>query len=369
MKTTSTLEQILLPAISLYRYEQEIRIIEEETADLAAKKAEPKSGFQKMIDGVQSAFRKDKEDLFQALAKAKKNRDEYRASLPAECDEELSTNESKLRAKIEEYLGHDNGSKRLTLALEIGLREGKKDMPALLRPEKSREAVSLLLFSDEKMIGKILDVYIYSYRRISGEKLLDGPEESMQKGKNLGKIGATVGVVSLLTGLGLGVIAGAALGLSGLALMGKAKYQRDIEYRGGEELLLYSAFIASSDIKKRRFGRRAAKNLRKVGRETPSGEMIHALASGITLYNFRFDDKDSEAAKNALSLYLEMLDNLRSDAEYLAFVERLDMEENYKKTLYAARAVELLHDLLVHDEAKGERDIEIIEVLPKPANA
>ena len=359
-KKRNQLEKNLLQTLVLFRYEEEISLIEMEAGDLNAKKAKDTGAFKKAFDGIVDKFRKPKEHNEDDLAKAKQNRDAYALTLSEEVDPSLAIDETRLSDAVNAFFDKDQGSERLALGLEACLMETDPSLPELLRPEASRKALSRVLFADEEMLGKMLEVYLYSILKISGKKAKPEPEAKQDLGVKLGAAGVGILATSLLTGP-VGLLLGTAVSLSGLALYQYGKKQGQKAERS-EELLLFSSFIYSHDIAKKRYGRRAAKRLRALGQEVSSAGYVLALASAITLYNFRYLDKTTDLAKLACDGLLKRIDSLRQDAEYLALVERVDMVENRKKMVAAERAVTLLYELIYKDASREEVEIEIVEV-------
>ena len=91
-KKRNQLEKNLLQTLVLFRYEEEISLIEMEAGDLNAKKAKDTGAFKKAFDGIVDKFRKPKEHNEGDLAKAKQNRDPYALTLSEEVDPSLANN-------------------------------------------------------------------------------------------------------------------------------------------------------------------------------------------------------------------------------------------------------------------------------------
>ena len=361
------LERQLLQTLLLYRYEEEIHSLQLEYADSCAKaaKEEEKKGLAKAFGEIVSKLTKPKESALDTLNKAKANRDAFAATLSPEIDQELALDEEDLRQIVDEHFARDNLSKRLAMGLELVLAEADPNFPRFLRPEESRKKLSSLLFGQEETLGKMLEVYVYSVSVIEGKKLPKQEDRNESLGATLGAIGAGVGVFGLFTGVGL--LLGTAIGLTGLAMLGIAKKRKKDAKNAGDDLLLFSSFILNADAKKKRFGRLAARRLRKAGRAIDKQGYVFALASAITIFNFRFEDKRGDLAKEAMSSMLERIDALRGDAEYFALVERHDHQQNHQKFLCCNRAVELLYHLVEADMEKRPQEEETIIV--EPVNA
>ena len=367
VKKQNQLERLLLSTLLLYRYEEEIHLIEIEIGDVAAKEAGEKNAIKKAFGEITSKFRKqDKEDeLAKNLKQAKDNRDAYLKTASAELDVELARDEAALIEAVNEHFDRDNGSKRLAMGLEVCLQEANRQLPELLRPEQSRKKVSAVLFGDEEKLGKMLEVYLYCVARITGKRAKLNGEKTVEKGAKLSAMGAGIAAIGLFTGIGL--LLGTAIGLSGLAMMAVGSKRKKDEALATDDLLLFSTFIVSGDTRKNRFGRFAAKRLKKLGREATEKGYVFALASAITIYNFRFEDKTTLSAKEGMSAMLERIDALRSDAEYNALVERIDADENHRKFVCANRSVELLYELVGPDAKKHPQEEDIIIVEPVAA--
>ncbi|MDY6393117.1 MAG: hypothetical protein SPL80_09835 [Bacilli bacterium] len=361
-------EQLLLQTLTLYRYEEEVRILELEEADASAKQAKPDKTFAQAVSSLAEKLLKTKEDHAKILQKAQQNRDEFKKTIHEEADLTVLEDEGKLTDYVNAFFERDNLSRRLAFALDLGLEEANDAYPKFLRPDASRKAVSKILFNDEEKLGKIMEVFAYSYSRLAGIKTKPNSDKAIALGTKLGSIGAGMAALGIFTGVGL--LLGTAIGLSGLALYTYGKNQKKREEASSDEsLMLFSSFIYNGDVRKGIFGRSAAKKLKQMGAAIDAKGHVFALSSAITLYNFRFVDKNSDLAKESLSLLLENIDDLRADAEYKAIVEREELEENRKKMLAAERATTLLYELVRNDEKHYEaEEIEIIEVIdPKRA--
>ena len=346
-KKYGALERKLLLSLEILRLQEEVAIIEKEIQENPLVIDKPKKG----IRSVASFLRKEKADSVEKELEAAKNNLKTYSDLLASKDGLFIFPKEELKEALDSFFEKDNGARRLTMGLEVGLAEARKDYPVLLRADKSREAISEFLFTDKSVIGKMLEVYAYSLSYIKGE---GGILQEQEKDKKLGYLFTGLGGgISLIAGwTGVGLIVGGALGLVGASFLLHSAYKKNLTSNPSQDLLLFSAFVVGNDIRKKRFGRRAIKEIKKAGRVSDVENYIHSLVYGITVYNFRFKEYNDEKAKNALILYLEMIDNLRSDAEYLAFVERANVNENIKKIEAANKATDLLKELILKDIEK-----------------
>lgn len=348
MKKTSRIQENLMAALQAYRLNQEIVLIDKELEDLKAEQTNEKKGFAKVVDKVVSEpLRAGKEKrLLEDVLKAHENLENFLGSLPEGTDASLYQDEEKLRSFADVFFDRDDGYARLTMGLELALMEGDAGAPKYLRREASRERLSKLLLVDEKLLTSLQEAYVYTFRFIDGQS---DDSEDKEKAHRYSQSALAVGLAAGWTIIGLAV----SLGLAAQSFFYEARSMRKM-YEQERGLDLFSAFIGGGQSKKKKLSKGWVKKIKKLGRECPEKDYIHSLTLGIVLYDFRFLDKKNEAAKNALSLFLQMLDDLRSDAEYLALVERVDIDSNAKKLTAASRAIELLLRLTRKEEEKGK---------------
>ena len=320
------LEQNLFSSLIAYRLNQEISIIQNEL-NVNHNDVEEKKGLKKIIDKVIVPIKdfKDKK-INEEHDIAVKNLDDYLSSLDKNI--EASYDEIKIN-KLMSTLFYKNETLRLSFALELALMANIDDRK-LLRDEKSLRALSILLFNDENKMLNLRRTYLYSYKYIHGHKYLDD--------FSLGTIAGTSAVALGFINPVLPILATA--GIVGAYYLRKKNLKKNID----ESLLMFSSLIGSGHLSIRRFNKNIFKNI-------DQESLTHSLASGLVMYNFSFIDKDNNESKEALSNYLQMVEDIRNDEEYMLIVEKDNNDIHHQKIEICNRTIKLL-DALRNKEIK-----------------
>ncbi len=335
----SILEQNLYSSLIAYRLNQEILIIEEEVSKLKGDAAVEKKGIKKIVDKVIEPIRNHQEKkASDDYVKASNNLHDYIAKLEEErIDYSSYKSEEKLNRLMDTLFHKDNGTGKLSLALELAISDGIDEIK-FLREEESLRSLSVLLFDDENKMINLRKVYQYCYKKINNKKPLDD--------FSFGVILGSTSVALTLINPALALVAGAGL-VSAYFINKKVK-----ESNPDESLLMFSTLVAGGKTK-------LSKSMSKFFKNVDKESLAHAFATGLTIYNFTFTDKDTPAAKEALSNYIQMIDDLRGDEEYFALVEKMDIDSHYEKIEICNRVILLLKEVTTKN----------IEVLAKASNS
>ena len=333
------LEQNLYSSLIAYRLNQEILIIENEVNKLKGDAAVEKTGFKKIVDKVVSPIRNHQEKkASDEYIKASNNLHDYIVSLEEQrIDYSYYKSEERINKLMDSLFHKDNGTGKLSLALELAISDGVENIK-FLREEESLRSLSILLFNDENMMTNLRKVYEYCFRKIENKKFFD----DLSLGVILGSTSVALSIINPI----LTVIAGAGL-VSAYFIHKKVK-----ESKPDESLLMFSTLVAGGRTK-------LSKHMIKFFKSVDKDSLAHALATGLVIYNFTFTNKESVEAKEALSNYIQMIDDLRGDEEYFALVEKDNIEEHYQKIEICNRAVLLLKDVITKN----------IEVAAKATNS
>ena len=319
------LEQNLFSSLIAYRLHQETLIIEREIENVNSGTEEEKKGIHKIIEKVKEPFRGHQEKKANDdYVKACNNLHDYISSLDKDIDYSAYNSEEKIRKLMDVLFHKSDKTLRLSLGLELAISTGVNNNK-YLRDEQSLRMLSSLLFDDENKMMNLRNTYLCAYKKIDNKKYLDN--------LSLGVIIGSTSLALTLINPFLTVLAGASV--ASIYLLRKNK----VMSKPDESLLLFSTLVSSGKIKHYKSIEKAFKNVDKES-------LIHSLVTGLVIYNFNFVDKDTPQAKEALSNYIQMIDDIRGDEEYFLIVEKTDRETHHQKIEICNRIISFLEELV-----------------------
>ena len=332
-KKRNRLENNLYNTLIAYRLFEEVNIINSELEAYKEDDSEEKKGIKKILDKVTSPFKnKKKDDIHNELMMAKTTLSNHIGSMDEGVDVSHYQDVDEIKRMISSLFIKDNGASLLAFSLDLALNTTVDIDKTYLRDEESLKRLSLLMFDDESLMMNIRKTYLYTYNKITEEKvdltpvLLSGyliPFKTIQS------------IILLAT--------------SSFMLFDLVKNRKR---KPDDSLMCFSSLVAGGKVTNKFVLRRIHKQLKGINRECGKDAYINSLISGLIIYNFTFKDKESRDAKEALSNYIQLVDDLRGDAEYLAFVEKVEEKENLAKISYANRCINLLKDVLKTKESE-----------------
>lgn len=333
-KKRTILERNIIACLEAYRYKTEIEIIESELKH--GEKDENNSGKEKksltkfvksLFETASSAIKKPINE--KELEQAKTNHALFTSSLPEGVSISMLEDLQSFKSTIEDYFRGNGQSAKIGMALEIIGNEQDPSFPTLLRPSQSRKAISALLFGDEDSLNEINGFFQNAYDEIGSPK---------PNGFSRGFLyGLAVGSVAML---GPRIITK----LFGIKTDGapiKKLLAGSAQALAASELLMLSTLVGGGYITKRDY-RRKARKMRAVIMASLDNEIAYSFAAAITLWEYGTKGSNIDERKGNLDLILKMIDDIRSDAQYLALVEGEQREANLNKILVCNNAIAFL---------------------------
>lgn len=329
-KKRTKLERDIVASLQVYRLDEEIRILETKS-NLVKTDVETKRKFRDKIKDFLNkpitSFRSNPEEGIEII---REDMLRYLDSLEEDTDTSYAENPEELKKLLNVYFDRDDGRARVSMALEVILAEIADEKPRFQNIDQSRESVSEMLFGDPTRMEQIKAYYDKAYSHIGRPT-----PTSFSRG--------------FLYGLAAGSVA-----MLGPRLLSKIlhldKDAAPIRHLLGtstkalcaSELLHLSTLIGGGYVSKRKYRRKNATKMRNIVDSCLNYEIAYSIATAITVYEFALKDKEESERKEAMDLLLKMIDDIRSDAEYLALVEGKDPDENQKKISVCDNAIAFL---------------------------
>ena len=334
------LEKNIVASLQAYRLEKEIEIVEAEAngvleAEASGELEEPTPGKKKgLLAFLKSALKGAKEEITQGKGKrdldtVRENYNNYVASLPEGISIEMSKNEEEFANLIHIYFDRDEGSARISMALELLAFEDNANGPKYMRKEKSRKILSEFFLDDANRMDEIRSFFNGAFIEIGTPKP-NGFSRGFLYGLAAGSI-AMLGPRFLIKLFHIKTDAASPKWL--LAENAKAL--------AASELLMLSTLVGGGYLSERKYKKKSQGKLRQVIRDSLDSEIAYSLATAITIWQFNHED-ETEKGKEDLDLVVKMIDDIRADAQYLAIVEKTETEKNLKKIVVCNNAIAFL---------------------------
>ena len=334
------LENNIVASLQAYRLQKEVEIVEAEANGIIAPEGKDaleevapskKKGF---LSFLKSALTSAKSEIAQGkgqrdLDGVKENYANYVSSLPEGVSIEMSKDEEAFANLINVYFDNDEGSAKISMALELLALENDPNGPKYYRKDKSRKALSEFFLGDENLLDDINRFFAEASIEIGMPKI-----SAFSRG--------------FLYGLAAGSVA--MLGPRFLIRLFRIKtdaasprwlLKENAKALAASELLMLSTLVGGGYLSKRKYKRKSGGKLRDIIRDSLDSEIAYSFATAITIWQFNHEE-ESEDSKENLDLIIKMVDDVRADAQYLAIVEQADQEKNLKKILVCNNAITFL---------------------------
>ena len=290
----------LLSALTLYRFERELKMVEEviEANKQVPTKTESKI-MQITIDNTVNAYRRMKTQKF---SDKKKICQDNIAAFREKCDKEgielPETSEENLRQLIAQAFEDDvYGLQKICFVIICSLQSNSEEF---IYGDKTLEDISVLLFDDESRIKVINEKFYQNFKEISNGSFWERNMKWL--------IGVGISMLIALV-FGSAFFGGAALlGLGGLAISELVKYEK----------------------------------VKEAFRQLKPNDTAALFAMKATLLDFGIPAMGADRGKKELDECLSSLNDLRADLEYMLIVEKSDKENNKKKIQFCNRFVDHL---------------------------
>lgn len=325
-KEQTTNQQALYAALSYYGLQKDLNIVEDEMRENEPLPTDKSNGALKNFWNknvlnetrrrAMTKLSEKKNNILNQLEEFKRKKEQ------AGVDYSSGENKDELLKQIDEVFCGDNANiSKALFALQFCLDSEIK----FENRETINAEISELLFGDKNTVsdlyGNLTDNYIQLYK---------APFAVMQK--NISKYLGIAAIIALAlpTAVGLGT---AVTALTVPALLEGALAQigfgvaATVEVAAVYSSILLGGALIGTEIAKQIKIKDAKENLRKASPE----DLSLLLAVKATLIQYSKKTMGAEEMKLALDDCLKQLNDLRSDAEYLLIVEKLDAEKSKKK--------------------------------------
>lgn len=329
------LEQNIVASLQAYRLKREIEIIDAEASgQVDGATEEKKKGLKAFI---KSALSGAKAEIIQGRGKrdieeAKANYSNFISSLPEGVSASLCEDEEAFANLIHVYFDRDEGSAKISMALELLALESDPNAVKYLRKDKSRKALSAFFMDDASKLDEIGLFFDKAYAEIASTK-----PNSFSRGF---LYGLTAGSIAMLGPRLLTMI----FHIKTDAFPIKKLVGESAKALAASELLMLSTLVGGGYLNTRRYRKKTFRKLRSTIREALDSEIAYSFATAITLWKFNHQEENQDA-KEDLDLIVKMVDDVRADAEYLTLVEKEEQKENLKKILVCNNAIAFISSI------------------------
>lgn len=332
----------LAAAIALYRYNLELKMIEDEIAGNSPIPTQNDSKVKRaIIDGTVNAFRrKETQRLSKKKTQCLDNISAFLAKCKADGIELADVDENAVRQMADEYFASDNfGLQKISFAMYLCLQDDPEGIEYVYG-DATMKNVSNILFGDAMRIRRIKEKFYENYKELS-----NGDFWERNKYFIIGT-GVSIALVAVLTPIALGATAASsAVVTSCLAQLGHAApglIGAGIARVTGMAVL-GSALFGGAALATVGFGELIrSEQTKEAFRKLQPSDVAALLAMKATLIDFGKPLMDDEKCKKELDECLMGLNDFRSDAEYMLIVEKCDAENSKKKIQICNRFVNRL---------------------------
>ncbi len=343
--TAEKKEKDLFAAVNYFRLKKDLSMVEAEMIKNQPFSSDSKKGIISNLwnKKVLNATRKKTTNKLSEVKKKILEETEFYKEAASRDGADISAGENDvvLGKALEEYFADDKyGLRKLYFGIRVIL---SKDVKFNDR-DKTLEEVSSLLFNDRSKLKNIeqdlSDNYVAIFKR---------PMNDIEKGIMIGMgIFAAVSVAALPVGLALGA-SSSAIVTSCLAQLGHAA-----EYVIGPGMLKVTSAAAIASVLLLGTGYMTAEivkackinNIKKVFRKVSAKDLSMIFAVKATIIQHALKVVSEDSMKEVLDDCLKQINDLRSDAEYMLIVEKINARESREKISVCNRLSQRLADIV-----------------------